>query len=117
MRAKLRLAVAALPLALLLVLTGAPASNAQAAGSLVVTAWDCDPGGSLMWCAITLEGGTTPYTYAWYKDGVYKPQFTGHVLRLGCTPGRLVRIDVVVTDATGQQVSAWAVCTCMRDWQ
>jgi hypothetical protein len=116
MHRKLRSAVATLPLALLLVLTGGAVSNAQAAGSPTVSAWDCDPGGSLMWCAVTVEGGVTPYTYQWYKDGVHKPQFTGHVLRLGCTPGRDVRIDVVVTDAIGQQVSAWAVCTCMRDW-
>ncbi|MDH2428997.1 hypothetical protein [Sphaerisporangium sp. TRM90804] len=114
---KLRSAVAALPLSLLLVLTGGVASNAQAAGSPVLRNWDCDPGGSLIWCAITVEGGVTPYTYQWYKDGDLKTQFTGHVLRIGCIPGNSVRIDVVVTDATGQQVSAWAVCTCLRDWQ
>lgn len=117
MHTKLRLA-AALPLALLLVLTGGATSNAQTStSSPVVSGWDCDPGGSLMWCAVTVKGGTTPYTYKWYKDGVHKPQFTGHVLRLGCSPGSYVRIDVVVTDAIGQQVSAGAFCTCVRDWQ
>jgi hypothetical protein len=114
---KLRLAVAALPLAFLLVLSGGTASNAQSTSSPVVSGWDCDPGGGLIWCAVTVQGGVTPYTYKWYKDGVHKTQFTGHVLRLGCSPGRDAQIDVVVTDAIGQQVSAWAICTCVRDWQ
>lgn len=117
MRTKLRLAAAALPIALLLAFTGSTASTAQTTSAPVLTYWDCDPGGSLMFCSILAEGGTAPYTYQWYKNYVLKPQFTGHVMRIGCTPNQYVRIDVTLTDASGQQITAWAVCMCVRDWQ
>ncbi|MGW0808590.1 hypothetical protein [Nonomuraea sp. NPDC002799] len=119
MRKLVRNLLVAVPMTLALLLTagaGAPASAAT--DPLTFDFADCDRIPSLIVCTVTFHGGVDPTTIRWYKDGVLKPQFNDkRLLRIGCTVGKNVTIEVVVTDATGEwfKFTTWGTCSRIAD--
>lgn len=119
MRKFMRAVLVAVPMTLALLLSAGSSAPASAATDpLTFDFADCDRIPSLIVCTVTYHGGTEPTTVRWYKDGVLKPQFNDRkLLRIGCTVGKDVAIEVVVTDATGDwfKFTTWGTCSRTAD--